>query len=69
VCAVCGRTLCSLTKGGMIHAHKRYDDRPSINQIMAALQSAQDLLGEALRAVERIESDQLCTMNADCPNR
>jgi len=53
----------------MIHAHKRWDDRPSIDHIMATLRAAQELLNEALRAVGKLEVDRLCTMDVDCPNR
>jgi hypothetical protein len=69
VCPACGRPWCGLTKSGRVHAHKRWDDRPRIENIKASLRAAQELLDDAWKALEKLEPDRLCTMDRTCPNR
>ena len=54
-CAMCGRTYCALTRAGMVWPHKRSDDKPSTGDIIATVRAAQELLTEALRALEKLD--------------
>jgi hypothetical protein len=56
VCAVCARGFCAITRSGTVRAHKRWDDKPSLDNISATLRAAQELLAEAVRALETFDS-------------
>jgi hypothetical protein len=45
-----------MTRAWSVRAHKRWDSKPSLDNITATVRAAQEPLVEAMRALEQFES-------------
>jgi hypothetical protein len=57
LCLVCGRDFISVTRSGMIRAHRRRDVAPTVDDVFAIVRGAQELLVEAMRQLEQLDAN------------
>ncbi|GEM_PF-5244044 len=67
-CPVCGFMWCAISRSGTIVAHKRRDRQPRIVDVLRMIQSAEDILTEARKSMEKMQGTYLCSQDVGCPN-
>lgn len=56
-CAVCARDWCAVTRGGMVRTHKRWHETPRLEDVVATVRAAQELLDEAMKQLQKLDAD------------